>query len=79
GDSPNIGAGSYADSRYGACAGTHSGEMAIRCSTASSVVLYMKMGMSVKDGVLEAVIDLRHLKTGYLVELTSQARVNQAY
>ncbi|AJI74892.1 asparaginase family protein [Francisella philomiragia subsp. philomiragia ATCC 25015] len=73
GDSPIIGAGSYADSRYGACACTHTGEMAIRCSTARSVVLYMKMGMSVKDAVLEATKDLRHLKTGYLDELTIHA------
>ena len=73
GDSPIIGAGSYADSRYGACACTHTGEMAIRCGTARSVVLYMKMGMSVKEAVLEAVKDLRHLKTGYLDELTIHA------
>ena len=73
GDSPIIGAGSYADSRYGACACTHTGEMAIRCGTARSVVLYMKMGMSVKEAVLEAAKDLRHLKTGYLDELTIHA------
>jgi L-asparaginase len=77
GDSPIIGAGSYADSRYGACACTHTGEMAIRCSTARSVVLYMKMGMSVKDAILEATKDLRHLKTGYLDELTIHAIDNQ--
>lgn len=44
---------------------------------ARSVVLYMKMGMSVKDAVLEAVKDLRHLKTGYLDELTIHAIDNQ--
>jgi L-asparaginase len=77
GDSPIIGAGSYADSRYGACACTHTGEMAIRCGTARSVVLYMKMGMTVKDAVLEATKDLRHLKTGYLDELTIHAIDNQ--
>ncbi|OGO08384.1 MAG: asparaginase, partial [Chloroflexi bacterium RBG_13_60_9] len=33
GDSPLIGAGSYADSRYGACACTGLGEMAIRAGT----------------------------------------------
>lgn len=77
GDSPIIGAGSYADSRYGACACTHTGEMAIRCGTARSVVLYMKMGMTVKEAVLEADQDLRHLKTGYLDELTIHAIDNQ--
>jgi beta-aspartyl-peptidase (threonine type) len=44
GDSPIIGAGNYADNRYGACACTGYGEMAIRSSTAHSVVLYMKVG-----------------------------------
>lgn len=51
--------------------------MAIRCGTARSVVLYMKMGMSVKDAVLEAAKDLSHLKTGYLDELTIHAIDNQ--
>jgi len=73
GDSPIIGAGSYADSRYGACACTHTGEMAIRIGAARSVVLYMKMGMSVSEAVYEVVKDLRHLKTGYLSELTIHA------
>ncbi|MCX5774130.1 MAG: N(4)-(beta-N-acetylglucosaminyl)-L-asparaginase [Fusobacteria bacterium] len=73
GDSPIIGAGSYADSRYGACACTHTGEMAIRLSVSRSVVLYMKMGMSVEEAVYEIVKDLRYLKTGYLSELTIHA------
>ena len=46
GDSPIIGAGNYADNRYGACACTGYGEMAIRAGTARSVVLYMKMGQA---------------------------------
>ena len=70
GDSPIIGAGSYADSRYGAAACTHTGEMAIRCGSARSIVLYQKMGMSVEEAVLEAAEDLRALKSGYLDELT---------
>jgi len=73
GDSPIIGAGSYADSRYGACACTHTGEMAIRVGVARSVVLYMKMGMRVEEAVYEVVKDLRQLKTGYLSELTIHA------
>ncbi|MEM9243319.1 MAG: isoaspartyl peptidase/L-asparaginase [Pseudomonadota bacterium] len=73
GDSPVIGAGNYADSRYGACACTHTGEMTIRAGTARSVVLYMKMGMSVAEAVREAVADLRHLKQGYLGEVTIHA------
>ncbi len=73
GDSPIIGAGSYADSRYGACACTHTGEMTIRAGTARSVVLLLKMGYSVKDAVYEAAKDLADLKTGYIDEVTIHA------
>ena len=61
GDSPIIGAGNYADNRYGACGCTGYGEMAIRCSTAHSVVLYMKTGMSLAKATREAMKDLRRL------------------
>ena len=61
GDSPLIGAGNYADNRYGACACTGYGEMAIRCGTARSVVLYLKMRFSLLRATREAMSDLRHL------------------
>ncbi|MBI3912840.1 MAG: N(4)-(beta-N-acetylglucosaminyl)-L-asparaginase [Chloroflexi bacterium] len=61
GDSPIIGAGNYADNRYGACGCTGYGEMAQRCNTAHSVVLYMKMGKSLDEACREAMLDLRHL------------------
>ncbi len=73
GDSPIIGAGSYADSRFGACACTHTGEMTVRAGTARSVVLYLKMGLSVEDAVYEAARDLADLTTGYLDEVTIHA------
>jgi isoaspartyl peptidase/L-asparaginase-like protein (Ntn-hydrolase superfamily) len=73
GDSPIIGAGSYADSRYGACACTHLGEMAIRAGTARSVVLYLKLGYPLRDAVLEAAKDLAELRTGFLGEVTIHA------
>jgi len=73
GDTPIIGAGSYADARYGACACTGTGEMAMRCSTARSVVLYMKNGMSVDSAVREAVNDMRALKSGLLSRITIHA------
>jgi isoaspartyl peptidase/L-asparaginase-like protein (Ntn-hydrolase superfamily) len=66
GDSPIIGAGSYADSRYGACACTGLGEMALRAGTARSVVLYLKLGYALKDAVNEAAKDLADLTTGFL-------------
>lgn len=61
GDSPIVGAGSYADDRYGAAACTGYGEWTISCGTARSVVLYMKMGMSVEEAVAEAMRDLQHV------------------
>ncbi len=61
GDSPIIGAGNYCDNRYGACACTGYGEMAMRANTAHSVVLYMKCGMRLSRAAGEAMRDLRAL------------------
>lgn len=58
GDSPIIGAGNYADNRYGAAACTGRGEMAIRGASAHSVVMYMKFGMSLEDALVQATKDL---------------------
>jgi L-asparaginase len=73
GDSPIIGSGSYADSRYGACACTGAGEMTIRTGTARSVVLYLKMGFSVEEAVYEAVNDMRALSCGLISRVTIHA------
>lgn len=73
GDSPIIGAGSYADTRYGAAACTGAGEMTIRCGTARSIVLYMKKGASVADAVYEAADDMRALKGGLISRVTIHA------
>lgn len=62
GDSPIIGAGNYCDNRYGAAACTGRGEMAIRAATARSVVLYMKMGISLEQALTEAMKDLWSLE-----------------
>ncbi len=61
GDSPLIGAGNYCDNRYGAVACTGMGELAIRVSTARSLVLYLKLGMSLGDAGLETLRDLLYL------------------
>jgi beta-aspartyl-peptidase (threonine type) len=63
GDSPLIGPGNYCDNRYGAAACTGMGELAIRAGTAHSLVLYMKMGLSLQDAGFEALRDLRGLAT----------------
>jgi beta-aspartyl-peptidase (threonine type) len=61
GDSPIIGAGNYADSRYGAAGCTGRGEMAIRACTAHSVVMYMRMGMALDEALRQAMTDLGDL------------------
>jgi beta-aspartyl-peptidase (threonine type) len=65
GDSPVIGAGSYADNRYGAACCTGVGELAIRAGTARSVVLYMKMGMTLEQACREAADDVGALSRPY--------------
>jgi N4-(beta-N-acetylglucosaminyl)-L-asparaginase len=66
GDSPIPGAGYYADSRYGAAACTHTGEMTMRCATARSIVLAMQLGHRLEDAVAMAVEELAELKDGFL-------------
>jgi beta-aspartyl-peptidase (threonine type) len=58
GDSPIIGAGNYADNRYGACACTGWGELAMRCGTARSVVLYMRLGFGLEQACHQAMHDI---------------------
>lgn len=61
GDSPVLGCGSYADSRWGAAASTGTGEVVLRMSTARSILLYLKTGMKLDAAVREAMADLRGL------------------
>lgn len=69
GDSPVVGAGLYADNRYGAAACTGMGEMAIRASTAHSVVFYLKMGLSLAEAGRRAMEDLDGLGGCYLSQM----------
>lgn len=62
GDSPIIGAGNYCDNRYGAVACTGSGELAIRVSTARSLILYLKMGMSLEAAGQECLAEIEQLQ-----------------
>ncbi len=66
GDSPIIGAGLYADNRYGAAACTGTGEMAIRAATAHSIVFYLKIGLGVAEAGRRAMADLDDLGGRYL-------------
>jgi len=63
GDSPIIGAGNYCDNRYGAAACTGRGELAIRNSTARTIVHYLEDGLSVKDAAIRAMKDVLELKS----------------
>src|SRR5680860_484620 len=69
GDSPVIGAGNYADNRWGAAACTGRGEMAQRCLTAHSVVTFMRFGMNLDDALEQAMTDLSHLDDPYKSEM----------
>jgi beta-aspartyl-peptidase (threonine type) len=65
GDSPVIGAGLYADNRYGAVACTGMGEMAIRAGTALSTVHYLKTGLTLAQAGRQAMADLNDLGGRY--------------
>lgn len=73
GDSAIAGAGHYADSRYGAAACTHTGEMTIRAGTARAVVLALRRGLTPEEACLEAIEDLRELRGGLLSEVVVYA------
>jgi beta-aspartyl-peptidase (threonine type) len=63
GDSPIIGAGNYCDNRYGAAACTGRGELAIRNSTARTIIYYMANGLSVKEAAFRAMKDIHELRS----------------
>ena len=73
GDSPIPGAGFYADSRYGAAACTHTGEMTMRCSTSRTIVLAMKLGYSLSDAIKLACDELAELQSGFLAGVVIHA------
>jgi beta-aspartyl-peptidase (threonine type) len=61
GDSPLIGAGNYADNRYGAAACTGRGELASRGATAYSILRSLRDGLALDDALHRAMLDLRDL------------------
>ncbi len=73
GDSPIPGAGYYADSRYGAAACTHTGEMTMRCGTARTIVLALRLGHTLAQAVQLAVDELAELTTGFLAGVVIHA------
>ena len=73
GDSPIPGAGFYADSRYGAAACTHTGEMTMRCGTSRSIVLALRLGYTLEDAIKLALEELSELQTGFLAGVVIHA------
>jgi len=69
GDSPIVGAGNYADNRWGAAACTGRGEMAQRLCTAHSVVTFMRFGMPLEEALNQAIQDLHALEDQYRGEV----------
>jgi len=69
GDSPVIGAGNYADDRWGAAACTGRGEMAQRCVTAHSVVTFMRFGQTLEEALRTAMTDLERLDDPWKSEM----------
>jgi L-asparaginase / beta-aspartyl-peptidase len=69
GDSPIVGAGNYADDRFGAAACTGRGEMAQRLCTAHTVVTAMRFGRSLDDALTLAGRDLLALPDPYASEV----------
>jgi beta-aspartyl-peptidase (threonine type) len=62
GDSPIIGAGNYCDNRFGAAACTGRGELAIRLSTARTIVSYMENGKGLREACKRAMKDVNDLE-----------------
>lgn len=69
GDSPIIGAGNYADNRWGAAACTGRGEMAQRCCTAHAVVTFLRFGFGLDEALQVAMADLNALPDRYASEI----------
>jgi len=65
GDSPILGAGNFADDRYGAAACTGLGEAALRLCTAHAVVVRMAGGASLNEAASAALQDIVDLSVGF--------------
>jgi isoaspartyl peptidase/L-asparaginase-like protein (Ntn-hydrolase superfamily) len=73
GDAPVPGAGFYADSRFGWCGCTHTGEMVMRAGIARYVVTQLELGKGVHEAVENAVKDLAALNKGLIGGVTIHA------
>jgi isoaspartyl peptidase/L-asparaginase-like protein (Ntn-hydrolase superfamily) len=75
GDTPLIGAGNFADARYGAAACVGQGELAIRSSAAHSAVMHLKAGKTSEQAADAVIKDvLRVDRRGILQILVADKR-----
>lgn len=80
GDTPLIGAGSYASNKSGAVSGTGWGEQFIRFSAASRVCFSVEYGhMSLRDAMYEVVHNTFPVDTGGFVGVTPSGEVVMEY
>lgn len=63
GDSAIVGAGNYSDNRYGGAACTGRGELAIRLSTARTIISYLENGLNLREASFRAMKDIHELNT----------------
>lgn len=79
GDSPIIGAGNYCDNRIGAAACTGSGELAIRLSSARSIIAYIEGGDTAGEACARAMRDVRSMvEEGFMTCLAFDVEGNVA-
>jgi beta-aspartyl-peptidase (threonine type) len=69
GDSPIIGAGNYADNRFGAVACVGVGELTIRLATARVVIEDLKRGVSLEQAALNGIKDVRELSRQGMISI----------
>jgi L-asparaginase / beta-aspartyl-peptidase len=65
GDTPVIGAGIYADSRYGAAGCIGHGEIAIRSAASHKVIMKLEQGKSLNDALLYAAEEIQRIKKSF--------------
>ncbi len=78
GDSPIIGAGTYADSRLGGVSCTGYGEQILRIVLAKTVLDLVELrGLSISDAIHEALLKMKHLPNGLggLIAIDSEGTI----
>lgn len=78
GDSPIVGAGNYADARYGAAACVGKGELAIRFSTARTAVLHLRAGKTPRQACETVIREVRNEEPNGILQVLVVGRTGAA-